>query len=652
MAFEKLFSPIKIRGLELRNRVVMSAMGTAASNASEDGRMVTDKLIAFHAARAKGGCGLNTTECCSVDHPSAPAGFLAISDDKYIPGMTRLCDAVHAEGGKIALQLWQGAFCVAGDPAAEVLLPDECPCTPEYIIPAMTVERIQSVIEAFGTAARRGVVAGFDVMEFHCGHNYLPHYFLSPAFNFRTDEWGGSLENRMRFPLECLRSIRANIPEDMPLFMRVVWQDDFVEGGLTAEDVIEFCKRAKEVGVDVINVSRGNVAGEAVMYEVPPVDLPNGFNVEPAARIRREAGVMVMPCGRINTPELAEQILQEDKADLVVMARAQLADAEFCNKAKAGQLSSIKYCIGCDQGCYDYFVKCGYEPGYEHVTCLRNPALLEEATKSLTKTDSPKKVLVAGGGIGGIETADALFKRGHHPILCEKGDTLGGQFVLAGAAPRKSDFAKAAKMAAQNIIDEGVEIRMNTPVTPELIAAEKPDAVVIAIGSSPIIPRIPGADGEKVFGSHKVLAGAEIPVGKAVVIGGGLVGMEVAEFLCARGSSVTVVEMKDSILGELGQLRLIGTQLSLAEEPVTTLLNTTCKEIKDNAVVVETDGVEQTLEADFVVMAIGSKPVPSDDLQVACESANIPYYVIGDALQAPRLALNAIHEGYKAALSI
>ena len=464
------------------------------------------------------------------------------------------------------------------------------------------------IIDAYGQAARRAVAAGFDAVEFHCGHNYLPHSFLSVAINHRTDEWGGNLENRMRFPLACIRAIRTNIPEDMPLFMRVVWQDDFLEGGLTADDVVAFCKEAGKAGVDVVSVSRGNILSAAILYETPPVDLPNGFNVDAAARIRRETGLLVMPCGRINKPELAEAILEQDKADLVVMARAQLADPVFCNKAKAGELAAIKYCIGCDQGCYDYFYKSLSDPAIEHLTCLRNPALMEEEAMALTRVDHPKKVLIAGGGIAGIEAAEDLVKRGHIPILCEAGDKLGGQFELAGAAPRKGDFAYACRMAVKHVERLGIDIRRNTPVTPELIRAEKPDAVIIAIGSQPIIPRIPGANGERVMESHALLASAPISAGKAVVIGGGLVGMGAAEYLCARGCTVTVVEMKDAVLGELGQLRKIETQMAMAQEPIETLLNATCKEIRDRQVVVEQDGAEKTLEADLVVMAIGSRP--------------------------------------------
>lgn len=647
MAFKKLFSPIRIRGVELRNRVVMAGMGTqlAVPGTSE----VSEQLIDYHVARAKGGVGLNIMEVTSVDSASAPRGFLSLSDDKYIPGFRKLCEAVHAAGGKVAPQLWQGALAVSMDPAAEKLSVSDMPFGKGIVLPAISEERILSIIDAYGQAARRAVEAGVDALEFHSAHNYLPHSFLSGGFNHRTDQWGGSLENQMRFPLACIRAIRANMPDDMPLLMRVDCHDDFLENGLTIEDVITYCKRAGELGVDVIDVSRGNIFTAASMYEVPPVDVPHGINVEKAARIRKETGLLVMPAGRINTPELAEEILEKDQADLVIMARAQLADPEFCNKAKAGQLSAIRYCIGCNQGCYDYFVN----PEKPHISCTRNPAVGCEAEKALTKAETPKRVLVAGGGIGGIEAATDLKLRGHIPVLCEAGDHLGGQFLLAGKAPRKDDFARAGRIAAQYVQELGVEIRLHTPVTPELIAEEKPDAVILAIGSAPIIPSfIPGADGENVFDSHSVLAGESVPAGKTVIIGGGLVGMEAAEFLSAKGSSVTVVEMKEAVLEELGSLRKIGTRMALAQEDVTILLNTACREIRAGQVLVDSPEGQKVLEADAVVMAIGSKPQPTEALKDVCREQGIPCYVIGDALAAPRLALNAIHEAYDAALSI
>lgn len=651
MAFEKLFSPIKIKNLELKNRVVMAAMGTHESAVSDDGKSVTDKLIAYHVARAKGGCGLNTVEVTAVDKASSPKGFLSIAEDKYIEGFKKLNDAVHAAGGKTSIQLWQGGLAVASDTSAQILLPDDMQLAPNYTVPAITNERLLSIIDAFGQAAKRAVEAGFDTLEFHCAHNYLPHSMLSGGLNHRTDEWGGSFENRKKFPLACIREIRKNMPADMPLFMRIDCHDDMLEGGLTVDEVIDFCKDAKDAGVDVLNISRGNILTAATIYEVAPVDIPNGFNVEDAARIRKETGMLTMPCGRINTPAMAEAILEEDKADMVVMARAQLADANFCNKAKNNDLASIKYCIGCNQGCYDYFCSALYNPEVEHITCMRNPAVLEENTMSLNKTDSPKKVLILGGGIAGIEAATDLYECGHTPIIIEASDHLGGQFAIAGVAPRKEDFKQANDMAIKHIENIGIDVRLNTPASCEIIENEKPDAVIIATGSSPITPSITGIDSKNVIGSHDLLSGKGWDAKNAVVIGGGLVGIECAEYLAKNKVNVQVIEMKDKVLTDLGQLRQIGTQFSLAKEPINIITSATCKSISDNKVIIETGEGIKELDSDMTVIAVGSKSNDTACLVDKCKESNIPYYVVGDASHAG-LALNAIHDAYKAVLDI
>lgn len=650
MSFEKLFTPIRIRELELKNRVVLSAMGTHESGVSEDGKSVTDKLIQYHVARAKGGCGLNTVEVTAVDALSAPKGFLSIAEDKYISGFRKLNDGVHAAGGKTCLQLWQGGLAVASDQTAQILLPDDMPLSPQYTVPAITTERLYSVIDAFGKAAARAVEAGFDTLEFHCAHNYLPHSMLSGGLNHRQDEWGGSFENREKFPLACIKAIRDNMPEGMPLFMRIDCHDDMLEGGLTVEEVIRFCKDAKEVGVDVLNISRGNIMTAATIYEVAPVDIPNGFNVADAARIRKETGMLTMPCGRINTPEYAEQILEEDKADLIVIARGQLADANFCNKAKEGKVNAIRYCIGCNQGCYDYFCNALYNPAVEHITCMRNPALLEEGSKSLCPSSKNKKVMIIGGGIAGIEAAIDLKETGNTPVIYEKAEQLGGQFAIAGVAPGKADFKHALDKAIKYIEELQIEVKLNTAADTETVKTENPDAVIISTGSSPLIPSIEGAD--KAIDSHSVLAGKPVNGEKVVVVGGGLVGMECAEYLAHRGHKVTVIEMKEKILTDLGALRQIATQFALANMDIQVLTSTTCKEIRDNEVIVEINGQESAINSDCVVLALGSKSNDITEIKKVCEENDIPYYVVGDALKAPGMALNAIHDAYHAVLEI
>ena len=650
--YDKLFEPIKLRGVTLRNRIVMSAMGTTSSSNTEDGKMVTDNLIQYHAARARGGVGLNIIEVTSVDAASAPVCYLSIADDKYIDDFKKLTTAIHEAGGVTFLQLWQGSIGVSSDPAAEVIVPSETTLASGETVPGATSERLLSIIDAYGAAAKRAVEAGFDGIELHCAHNYLPHTMLSGGFNKREDEWGGSQEKRKKFPLECIKAIRKNIPDGMPLSMRIDCHDDFLEGGLTIEDVIDFCKDAGKEGVDVLNISRGNIVTPATIYEVAPVDVPNGFNVEDAARIRRETGMLVMPAGRINKPELAQQILEEDKADLVIMSRAQIADPEFCNKAKAGKPSHIRYCIGCNQGCFDRFFKVLGDPSLKHITCSRNPAVLEEAKKTLKKTDSPQKVLIIGGGIGGIEAADALLESGNKPVIYEASDHLGGQFLLAGALSRKDDFRYAADMAIKKIEEDGAEIHLNAAADAETIKKEAPGAVILATGSNPINLRLPGIEGASVVSAHELLGGKAYNAKTAAVIGGGLVGMEAAEYLAQRGVDVTVVEMKDEVLADLGLLRKISTQTAVAEESIKILTGTTCKAFENGKIVAENASGKVEIEADLIVMAVGSKAKDVSDLEEACSSLGVPFYKVGDALHTPGFALDAIHNAYDAVLEI
>lgn len=637
MEFNNLFSPIKIRGMELKNRVEFPAMGTKM--ATED-RFVTQQIIDYHVARVIGGNGLNLTEVCSVYEKAAPKKFLAICDDKYIPRLKKLSDAIHEAGGKAGVQLWLGGLAVASDPEAMIIIPSDMPVQgTDITIPGATVEIIKEAINAFGEAARRAVEAGYDCIEFHAGHNYVPHSFLSPAFNHRTDEYGGSLENRARFSLECIKATRSNIPEDMPLFMRIDAHDDYLDNGLTIEEVIEFCKMAKAAGVDVLDVSRGNFSTAAIKYEVPPVDLPRGFNVENAARIKRETGMTTVAVGRINDPAQAEEIISSGKADMVVIGRAQLADPEFCNKAKTGDVDSIVRCVGCNQGCYDGFVS----TEMPFITCMRNPALGREAEYALVKTNNPKKVLVAGGGMAGLEAAITLKRRGHNPIICELGDSLGGQFVLAGVAPRKEEMMEAAIAMGEQAKREGVEIRLSTPITTKLIEEVNPEEVIIAIGAEPMKLRVPGAELPQVTNSHDVLAGKVSVSGDVVVVGGGLVGLEVAEYLAGKVGKITVVEMLDQVAKDLGDLRKISVMESIYHSGINTLTNAKCIEIKDDAVVIEKDGDIQEIKCNLVVVAIGARSRSFDHIAAYCEEKKLPYHVIGDAVRARR-ALNSTAE--------
>ncbi len=646
MYYNNLFSPIKIRGMEIRNRVEFPAMGTKMLNGS---KYVTDQLINYHVARARGGNGINFTEVCSVYEKASPKNFLAISDDKYIPGLKKLADAIHEAGAKAGVQLWLGGSAVmfSGDTDVSVVLPSEFKVGDDYVIPGASIEVIKECIAAFGKAAKRAVQAGYDAIEFHAGHNYTPHSFLSGAFNKRTDEYGGTLENRGRFLIECIESIRNNIPEDMPLFMRIDAHDDCLEDGLTIEEVIEFCKSAKKAGVDVLDVSRGNFSSAAIKYEVPPVDLPRGFNVENAARIKKETGMITVAVGRINAPEQADEIIRSGKADMVVIGRAQLADPEFCNKAMNGKIEDIIRCVGCNQGCYDGYAS----PEVPFITCMRNPALGREAEYGLLKTDSPKKVLVIGGGVSGLEAAINLKDIGHNPIVCEASDSLGGQFVLAGAAPRKGEMKEAAISMGEMAKRKGIEIRLSTVVTPKVIEEINPDVVIVAVGSEPINLKVSGADLENVTNSHDVLSGKVNISGKVVIIGGGLVGLEVAEYISGKADKITVIEMLDQVAKDLGQLRKICVMENLFAESINTITNAKCIEIKESSVVIDNKGSIEEIECDSVVVSIGAKSRKFNEISDYCDKNNIKYYTIGDVVRARR-ALNCIAEAVEVARQI
>ena len=640
--FEKVFTPLQIRDLHLPHRIVLPAMGTKFSG---NDSYVTDRLIAYHVARVRGGSGLNIVEVASVHTPSAPRHFLSISDDRYIPGLKKLTDAIHEAGGNAGIQLWQGSLAVGMDQTAQILVASDMPVAPGITLPGISKDQIGEIVSCYGQAAARAVQSGFDCIEFHCAHNYLPHSFLSGGINHRTDEYGGSFENRARFPLACIRAIRQNIPEGMPLFMRIDAHDDYLEGGLTIEEVIAFCRLAGEAGVDVLDVSRGNIISAGLKFEVPPVDLPRAFNIDNAARIRRETGMLTMGVGRINTAQLAEQILEEDKADLVVMGRAQLADPDFVNKVRDGKVRDVNYCVGCNQGCYDCFA----DTNSEQITCLRNPAVGREAECALVPASHPETVLIAGGGIGGLQAAITLKKRGHRPILCEASDKLGGQFVTAGEAPRKAEMKEAVLLMAEQAKKAGVDIRLNTPVTPELIAEMKPHTLINAIGAEPLMIRVPGFDKDFVVNSHDVLNGVKTVTGTAVVIGGGMVGVETAEYLADKGVKVTVLEMLPEIAADLGAPRKICVNESVYGAGIVPVTGITVKEIGDHAVTGEKDGNLVTYPCDWAVMAVGSVKRDGSALQKACYENQAAYFEIGDAATARR-ALNATREAFDTAL--
>ena len=397
--------------------------------------------------------------------------------------------------------------------------------------------------------------------------------------------------------------------------------------------------------MDVLDISRGNVLTAGLKYEVPPIDIPNAFNIENASRIRKETGMLTIGVGRINTAELAEQILEENQADMVVMGRAQLADPDFCKKAKAGHTKDIDYCIGCNQGCYD---------GFENVdspciTCLRNPAVGREKECILTPAEESKTVLIAGGGIAGLMAAITLKKRNHNPILCESSDILGGQFLLAGETPRKAEMKKAVISMAEKARRLGVDIRMNTKVTPELIIELHPHTVINATGAKPVVLPVPGNNSSFIVHSHDVLRGTVNVTGNVVIIGGGMSGMGTAEYLAKKGVKVTVLEEGADFCADMGSIRKICTKESIHAAGVKPITGVKVTEIKEHTVTGQKEDNVVTFPCDYVVMT-GVAKRDGTALKKACYEQHIGYYEIGDAGMA-RQAINATREAFDIALS-
>lgn len=673
MSYEKIFSPIKIRGLELDNRIIVPAMGSLISN--QDGT-VNDNVINYVVERTKNGA-LMFVECTSV-WPGAAQDFAPhISDDKYIPGFKKLTDAVHAAGGKVGLQIYIPAEALPNgryDNRGKKILAPDLLFGGALGDTKVKTEEIPAIVAAFGEAARRANEAGFDAIEIHNGHNYMLHQFLSPHFNHRDDGYGGTVENCRKLPLEVVAAVRANWPEEKPLFLRISAGDDMLfdpvtkqPDGLTLDDVVEFVRQAKELGVDVCDVSRGNFQSDVGMWEGPNLFVETGFNLDRALYIREKAGIPVMAVGRFTTPDATEKAL-EAGADFVAWGKAHLADPEILKKTREGRVQDIRFCLGCDQACIQAYDETFPKPTkQEHISCMRNPAVGYEAEQALKPTAEPKKILVVGGGVAGLEVSRVLAQRGHKVVLAEATDRLGGQMNDAAIPPMKQAFGRAAEQMARWAAEAGVEILLNTPFSEALVKQVAPAVVINAIGAQPKACPIPGGKGV-VVPAVDALRGVVPVQGNVVVIGGGCTGAETAMWARMQEgvTSVTGIESKPTFGNWPSKGRAQGFRLwvkgqdavNTEPHPIAQLTNTTVEAVKPGAVVAHTvvrrknrkTGQMETLKdevkeipADVIIYAGGTASRDGSALQNACYKYNIPCIAVGDAVRA-RDAVAAIHE--------
>ncbi|MCF8034337.1 MAG: FAD-dependent oxidoreductase [Desulfarculaceae bacterium] len=663
-SYPLLFEPITLNQLELRNRIVVPAMHLNCT----PGGAVSDQLVAFYRERAAGGAGLMIVGGCVINEKAGGPIFVSLMKDEDIPGFERLASAGHEHGAKVGAQLYMaGAYSHAMLIGGEAI--SASAHTSRYTkedCRAMSLEEIDQVQDDFAAAARRAQEAGLDMVEILGSAGYLICQFLSPAINQREDEYGGSVENRMRFGLETIAKVRAAVGGDFCVGIRIAG-NDFVPGSHTNEEAAMFARACEEAGVDLINVTGGwhETRVPQITQELPP----GGFSYLARGVKWAVDKVPVAASNRIHSPDLAEGILARGDADLVCLGRPMLADPELPMKAQAGLSKLIRRCVACNQGCFDAI------PQMKPVGCMVNPRAGREAKDPGPEpAAAPKKVVVIGGGPAGCQAAITAAGRGHRVVLMEKAESLGGQIAWWNEPLMKNDFGSIPAWQAATLEDLEVEVQLGAEATAETVAGLGPDAVVLATGSAPARPPIPGADGERVFTAWEVISGQALCQGRVVVIGGGAVGLETALYVARQGAltpeqtyfielfgaetpevtarlvaqgshPVTVLEALPKIGAGIGRSTRWITFGLIKRFGVTVHTKVEVKAIGQGTVTAVIDGQEQELQADTVILATGTKP--QDGLAAELEARGIEVLAVGDAGGGAD-ALAAIRSGYKA----
>jgi 2,4-dienoyl-CoA reductase-like NADH-dependent reductase (Old Yellow Enzyme family)/thioredoxin reductase len=638
-----LFSPIKIKSLELANRVVMPPMGTNLGNV--DGT-VSEANLAYIKRRARGGAGLIITEISSV-HPSgsAIANELGAYEDRFIPGLKKIADAVHAAGSKVALQLHHaGRESLYLLQEGKAIAPSAIRSLVFGLTPReITREEIQEIIAAFGTAAFRAREVGFDAVEVHGAHGYLLTQFLSALSNKRDDEYGGSLINRSRFMIEVLQEVRRRVGEDFPVSLRLS-VEECIKDGYTFEDIRPILPNLVKAGADILHASLGTHGSPAGITSAP-FEYQPGFNVWRAEKLKEAVGVPVIAVGRFTDPSLANEVIARGEADLVAFGRQYLADPDFLIKAREGRPEDIRKCIACNQGCIERLIL-----GEGKIRCALNPETGQEMIYPQGPAAVRRNVWVVGAGPGGLTAAYEAARLGHKVTLFEKEDETGGQLRLASKAPFKDHYGVWASWLTAQAKKMGVIVRAGIEVTENMISEGNPEVVILASGGEQIKPDIPGIDLPLVCNAWQILSGAVPPGKHAVVIGGGLIGMETADYLCQKGTQVTLVEVlkRSPVLKITSHGYMLHTRLK--EAGCRLLFNTTLKKIEESSVTVLIESREQILSpVDQVIIAVGLKP--HDELKKILQARKIRHFIVGDALQ-PRRIIEATEEGARAAWSL
>lgn len=607
-----------------------------ASFLIENDGSITDKTIEHYRRRAAGGPAMVIMEACAVSADGIVSHHQArLHEDRLIEGLSRIAAVMKAEGAVPAVQIHHSgrqtsSRIINRKPWAPSNL--ACPTIRGDVEP-LSLDGVQEMVRKFGDASVRAVQAGFELIEIHGAHGYLINQFLSKFSNIRQDRYGGSVASRARFAEEVILEIRKRINKDFPLSFKISAQE-FLPDGLNVAESIEILKILVKAGIDVVQVSAGNDATPEWICQ--PMFMKKACLVDSAAAIKKALDIPVMTVGRINDPVLADQIIKNGQADLVCMGRGLLADPELPKKAREGRLNDIRTCIACNT-CMESIFRKG------QVECLVNPALGHEKEMEMQPAEKPKKVMVIGGGPGGLNVAWVAAKRGHDVHLYEKTSILGGQLNIGSVTQYKKELLSLIDFQKRQVEKFGVKSHLNHEVTLETIKAVNPDVVVLATGSIPIKPALSGMDKPIVFTLPEVLNGKRPKMKKCVVIGGGASGCEVAHHLAANDCQVTIIEQLPQIAEQLESITRKVLLRELKAHKV--VFKTECRllRIEDRGAWVQDKQENEFLvEADTIVIAVGNKP--DNNLLDQVKLLGLPIYQIGDCLE-PRSAKTAIYEG-------
>ena len=637
-----ILQPIEVGGQTFKNRIMFPPLTTGY----EKNGMISEQDMGFYTRLAKGGVGYIVMGDVAPINSFSPTPKLF--DDSQIPAFKALADSVHAYGTKLGVQLFHPEYDVDAinslfmqkkfDEMRQRLHHDMMFFTDE-----VSEEMLMAIIDKMCACAVRAQKAGVDVIQIH--GDRLNGCLCSTRMNHRTDKFGGSLENRVRFARMLTRAIRKAVPDMVIDYKLSIVTPQRGKGGIDEADAVQFAQWLVEDGVDMFHVAQANHTGN-MADTIPPMGVqPYGFFVKIAGDIKKAVNVPVSAVGRIVDADMAARVIESGMADIVAMGRPLLADPDWGTKIAAGKACDIRRCISCNKGCTDAI------QNRQFLSCVLNAENGYENTRSIQPAAQKKKIAVLGGGPAGLEAARVAALRGHDVTLFEKTTSLGGQLNIACVPPRKEEMRRAAQDLIHAVCNAGVHLCMGQTRTAEQLKDAGFEAVINAVGAHSAAPRIPGIDSVNIADAWKVLAGEQQVYGTVAVIGGGMVGCETAEYLAARGCKVSVIEMMDKIAAGESTTILPTLLENYKTYGVEQYPSHKVKEFRMDAVVCENkDGAEVTIPCDYIVLAMGARSNEFD--AAALEAASIPVYSIGDAAGKAADISNAIRTGYDTACQL